>query len=198
MKKYIFWKNEERSEKWFNQKQPRHHHREKKVHNRHACSRIHRICRLRRTSCRGSEFGRSYRGESSAWTAAETIPPTGVVVRVLKAKSDTKRRDEKMIWFFLQNYRTIFEMLTRTAVAIGCNKFFRWTQFSVNLSKIVVIEMWLKYANLPFFADCFKNVYPIHIDWIEPGEQSDSLVKFIPEENVKFILINWITLLKRV
>lgn len=50
--------------------------------------------------------------------------------------------------------------------------------------------LWLKYANLPFFADGLKNIYPIHIDWIEPGEQSDSLVGFIPGKNVKFTLIN--------
>lgn len=61
-----------------------------------------------------------------------------------RAKGEERHKKERwkndLIFF---NYITIFEMLTRSAVAIDCNKFFRWTQFSVNLSKIIVIQMWL-------------------------------------------------------
>lgn len=108
-----------------------------------------------------------------------------------RAKGEERHKTENWkidLNWFLQNYKTIFEMLTRSAVAISCNKFFRCTQSSVNLSKIVTDCDW-NMLTYPFFVDGFKNIYPIHIDWIEPGEHSDSLVGFIPEKNVKFTLI---------
>lgn len=97
-----------------------------------------------------------------------------VVVRLLKPKSDTKRRDDKTILKNCLHYLTMpwhrsQQILQMYPIYSESFKDRRW--------------LWLKYDNLPYFADCFKNIHPIHIDWIEPGEQSDRLVRFIPVKN---------------